>query len=598
MNKYTDKQIDFVMELKAEGLTMNKIKDKFNAKFKKDLNYAQIRKIYRTHCDKYDFEDAVDPVELKTEEAKNRHIELYYNLVKAVGKRPTESALRKVGGNHEFIQKEFGNMIRLGEAAEEVFPDIFENVLDDHLLKKKKLEKIHTKIKGSKKFFITSVVNDKPLFQEALQSVKTWQKDVGGELIFMPCSDPASSGNSTQWVLPTELANEHLVLKDLALNQNLTLSSIKLTAKQINPLSGLDRLVRGKGSMILAAPKQHLKHLPDYSIEGNTLAICTTGAITLPHYNTSRYLSERTGYLAEYDHCLGGIIVELGKDGVFHFRPVQFEPKTGAFIDIDKKYHADGTVTPNRISLVRPGDYHAGETDPVMKRVLKQIAEEHKPQYLIIEDFNNGHSISPWNRRRVLKRSQQSNKGLTSLEGEFEVMAQEAEFIDNLPFDEVIMIRDNHSLFLERYLDYCEFKDDHENIEMALQLALALHRGQNVTQEGMKLMGFDSDKFKYLEKDESFSPNGIENSIHGFKIKGSKTSSPANYDRAYGAINLGHTHTAVMYRNVMSCGTMTYKTSDKIDYIEGASDWTHTMILEHENGSRQLVNIIKGKYRL
>ena len=595
---YTDAQIDFVMNEKANGKTFNEIKDAFNNKFRKDVTYFQIRKIYRNHCDKYDFVDYIDPIEVKIEKAKEKHLKLYYDFVKKNKKRPNEHQLRHKGASQNFIKKHYGNIIRLGEAVEETYPDVFDGVLDDHLLKKKRLEKLHTKIKGSKKFLITSVVNDKPLFQKAFAAMKTWQDYEGGELIFMPCSDPASFGTTTQWHLPTELADEHVVLNDLSLNQNLTLCSIKLTAKQINPLSGLDRLVRKKGSMILAAPKQHLKHLPDYSKEGNTLAICTTGAVTLPDYNTDRYLSERTGYLADYDHCLGAIIVELDRSGIFHFRAVQFEPKTGAFIDLDCKYHANGDVTENQVSLIRCGDYHAGETDPIMKKQLKEIADFYSPEYLIIEDFNNGHSISPWNRRRVVKKSQQAKEGLTSISKEFDVMKSEAEFLDSLNFKEIVFIRDNHSLFLERYLDYCEFKNDYENLEIALQLALALHREEDVTEAGLKLKGFKSKKFRFLEKDESFAPNGIENSIHGFKIKGRKTTSPANYDRAYGAVNLGHTHSALMYRNVMVCGTMTYLTSDKIDYIEGASDWTHTMIFEHENGSRQLVNIIKGKHRL
>lgn len=597
MIKYTESQIDFVMELKGEGKSFNEIKDAFNKKYKAQVNYDMVRKVYRQHCDKYDFTDAVTPITIKQEKARQKIIDLFYQCVKANGKRPVENTLRNKGADHNFLKREFGNMLKLAEAVEEKYPDVFANILDDHLLKKKKLENIGAKVRGSKRFFITSVVNDKPLFKEALKSLKAWQKDVKGELIFMPCSDPASSA-STDWVLPTELSEEYIVLKDLALNKNLTLSSIKLTAKQLNPLVGLDRLVRGKGSMILAAPKQHLKHLPDFSQEGQTLAICTTGAITLPNYDTNRYLSERTGYLAEYDHCLGGIIVELDVGGSFHFRPVQFEPHTGAFIDIDKKYHPNGKVAANRVSLIRCGDYHAGETDPTMKKALKEIAVIHKPEYLIIEDFNNGHSISPWDRRRLIKQSQKNSAGLTSLSEEFDVMTDEAKFLSNLPFDEIIFIRDNHSMFLERYLDYCEFRNDPENLEIALELALGMHRGENVTEYGIRLKGFTSDKFRFLEKDESFAPNGVENSIHGFKLKGCKTTSPASYDRAYGPINLGHTHTAGMYRNVMVCGTMTYKTSDHIDYIEGASDWTHTMIFEHENGSRQLINIINGKHRL
>ena len=86
---------------------------------------------------------------------------------------------------HRGFQNKYnaGSLV-IGEAVEEMYPDVFENVLDDHLLRKKKKEKIHTKIKGCKKFFITSVVNDKPLFNEAFASMQTWKKEENGELIF------------------------------------------------------------------------------------------------------------------------------------------------------------------------------------------------------------------------------------------------------------------------------------------------------------------------------------------------------------------------------------------------------------------------------
>ena len=230
--------------------------------------------------------------------------------------------------------------------------------------------------------------------------------------------------------------------------------------------------------------------------------------------------------------------------------------------------------------------------------MLKDIAYRYKPEYLIIEDFNNGHSISPWDRRSIIRRAQKNDEGLTSLDTEFEVMCKEAAFLASLPFDQIVFCRDNHSLFLERYLEFCEFKDDPENLELALKLALSHFYEKNITESGLKIKGFSSAKFKFLKRDESFAPNGIENSIHGFTLRGRRTSSLAAFDRAYGAISVGHTHTAAIYRNARSCGTMTYKTSDKIKYIEGANDWTYTMIFEHENGSRQSVNIINGKHRL
>ena len=96
--KYTEVQIDFVMNEKANGKTYNQIKDSFNKKFKKDVSYAIIRKIYRHYCDQYEFTEIIDPHEVKTQKAKQKLIDLYYKFVKENHKRPNEFQLRTKGG--------------------------------------------------------------------------------------------------------------------------------------------------------------------------------------------------------------------------------------------------------------------------------------------------------------------------------------------------------------------------------------------------------------------------------------------------------------------------------------------------------------------
>lgn len=599
--KHSEKQVDFVMEKKAEGYTINEIKDAFNSKFKKDLSYDAVRKIYRHHKDKYEFVDAVDPKEKYQEEAKEKAIKAYQNYIKKNNKRPSISQFCRVDRTlSEILLKSiFGNIKKLDGIVQERFPEAFDKVVDEYLFTKKNFKKLEAAVKGTKRFLITTAVTGKPVHKKALTAMKVWENYTNGQILIMPCSDPASIGQGAAWSLAPELAKLQIVFDDLELNENLTLSSIKLTAKQINPLTGLARLTKGLGSVILAAPKQHLLHTPVYDESSYTNAIMTTGAITLPDYNTSKYMSERTGYLAEYDHCLGGIIVELEKDGSFHFRQIQFEPKSGSFIDLDKKFSSNGNVYDNQVSLIRPGDYHSAHIDPTNKKILIDILNKFSPEYVVIEDFNDGFSINPFNNRKNISRAIQFVEKKSNLFKEFELMGDEAEDLANTNVENIIFIRDNHSLFLDRYLEECKFKDDKENLIFALELASGLAKGFNVTQYGIEaLLGITNSKFKFLVKDESFAPNGIENSIHGHIYRGRRSPALATLDIAYGACNAGHDHSAKIYRDIFVCGTLEYKTSDKVEYLEGASNWTTSMIFEHSNGSRQIVNIIKGKYRL
>ena len=137
-----------------------------------------------------------------------------------------------------------------------------------------------------------------------------------------------------------ELINENIVIENTDLNSNIALYSIRLSAKQINPITGLGRIGQRNKSFIFASPKQSLEYVP---VGNNRLphALMSTGAITLPHYDTERYMSKRTAFIAENDHVLGAIIVELDDNDRYHFRQIEFN-KDGSFTDLGTRYYKDG----------------------------------------------------------------------------------------------------------------------------------------------------------------------------------------------------------------------------------------------------------------
>ena len=64
--------------------------------------------------------------------------------------------------------------------------------------------------------------------------------------------------------LSPDLKDFRVIFKDTYLNHNLCLCAIKVSAKQINPLSGLDRLTTSRqSSIIMASPKVFLKYIPN-----------------------------------------------------------------------------------------------------------------------------------------------------------------------------------------------------------------------------------------------------------------------------------------------------------------------------------------------
>ena len=72
----------------------------------------------------------------------------------------------------------------------------------------------------------------------------------------------------------------------------------------------------------------------------------TTGAITLPRYFNisdklhSPYMSERTADIANHDHVMGAIIVEVVDNKRYHFRQIQADAD-GGFVDLAEFYDGD-----------------------------------------------------------------------------------------------------------------------------------------------------------------------------------------------------------------------------------------------------------------
>jgi len=106
-----------------------------------------------------------------------------------------------------------------------------------------------------------------------------------------------------------------------------------------------------------------------------------------------------------------------------------------------------------------------------------------------------------------------------------------------------------------------------------------------------------TDKIKFLQDcDDSFVVNGIENGAHGDKgPNGTRSPGLMGLEKSYGACNTGHTHTAGILRSAFRVGTTSYL---KVSYNKGPSSWTQTHLIQHPNGSRQLINCINGEFRL
>lgn len=595
-------QIDFIMNLKKQGKTYSEIALAFGKKFGIKKTVSAIESTYRRYRHEYDLESLKSTVEVKTEIVKERALDSFIKLVQERKYVPISSEFYQHSSvNRDFISRNFGSFEGLIQAAKEADPKCFENIIDETSFNDDAFKALRKYISEHKRFVITTAVTGCEPHEDALKAVETYCKKNNAALLILPCSDPAKSkDHKSQWSLSHKLPLESIVFKDVSLNDNLILSTIKMSAKQLQPLTGIKRLSHKRGSTIVASPKQFLEFAANAN--NNTdipRALMSTGAITKPDYRTEMYMSERTAYLAEQDHTLGAIIVEVKNGKIFFFRNVEFEAKTGSFCDLDKKYHANGKVEKITAELIQLGDYHVLSTDPAVKQMAKDLCTLLTPDYLTVEDFFDGLTINPHERKNSISQSKKAKDGLDDLMVELEACKSEIDDLCSWPVKNLVMKYGNHEDFLLRYLKDGEFMNQPKNKILGMKLTIAYEELEVLPFEFAmrELLGLGSpDKVKFLTINDSFKVNGIENGAHGHLGKGGRRNpNMAEIEDCYGAVNVGHNHSAAIFRTAYRVGTSTYT---QLSYNDGPSGWTQTHLIQHRNRTRQLIHSINGQWRL
>lgn len=602
MSSISRPQIDFVMNLRKQGKTFSEIALSFGKKFGIRKSTSSMEGIFRRYKEEYDLKSLKSTVEVKAEIMEERILTDFIKLVQERRYVPILSEfLQHSSFSKDSLYKYFGSLDGLVKVAREQDPKVFKNIIDETSFNDEAFKDLRGYISEHRRFFVTSAVTGCDVHADGLKAIQTYCKKNKAALLVLPCSDPArQKEHKNKWNLSQDLPKESIVFKDVSLNDNIVLSTIKMSAKQLQPLTGIKRLSQKKGSTIVASPKQFLEFVANSN--NNTeipRALMSTGAITKANYRTEMYMSERTASLAELDHTLGGIIVEIKNGRIFFSRHVQIDPKTGSFTDIDRKYNSDGTVEKVTADLVQTGDWHVLSTCPETRRIAKEIVETVKPKYLTFEDFFDGITINPHERHNLVSLSKKAKKGLLSLEHELVACKKEIDEVCKWPAESLVFKYGNHEDFLKRWLSDGAFMDEPMNKLIGMKLTIALEELEIMPFEyAMRAMyGLECpDKVKFLAINDSFKVNGIENGAHGHLGKGGRRNpTMGEIEECYGSSNVGHNHSAAIHRLVFRVGT---GTKLQLSYNDGPSAWTQTHLIQHKDKSRQLIHNINGEWRL
>lgn len=599
-NEYNKSQIKFIMNMKKRGKTYGEIAQSFGKKFGVKKTPSAIESTFRRHKNDYDLDGLKTQVEIKAEVMVERMIDEFIQLVDQRNYVPIQAEYcSSTTYQPKQIKRYFKSFEGLERAARKQDPRVFKNIIDETLFNEDTFKALREDISKYKRFVITTAVTGCEPHEEGLAALQNYCEKNDAKLLILPCSDPAHiKEHKYNFSLNHKLPSDSIVFRDVSLNSNVFISTIKLSAKHINPLTGLSRIGQNKGSFIYASPKQALEHVAVSNKKAIPRALMTTGAITKPDYRTEMYMSERTAYIAENDHVLGAVIVEVKDNRVFFYRQIQLDPKTGSFTDINKQYKADGKVVNVRADLAQMPDWHVLETDPVAKRVFKDVVERVEPKFMTLEDFFDGQSVNHHERKKVTTQAKKASKGLLSLDVELKANKKEIDDLCKWPVDTLIFKYGNHEDFLKRWLEDGMYIQEPHNHYVGICLAKAYFEGHNPYEFAMReIYEIENQvKVKFLDINDAFVVNGVENAVHGhLGPNGKRNPGLSGLEKAYGKCNTGHTHSAAILRGCWRVGTASKL---QLSYNDGPSGWTQTMLLQHADGSRQLITNIFGEWCL
>lgn len=497
----------------------------------------------------------------------------------------------------DMLKHHWGSISKIDSQARVKYPKCFLDVYIDDILTEEQLEKLRDTVANNNKFVVTTAVTGCALDLKAYKSIKQYCKINNAALLVLVASDPASNlDRGTLGRIDKRLTKEAIVLEDTDLNSNIFLSTIKLSAKQVDPITGLGRIGQREGSFIYASPKQRMKSSPVSNIKPPHF-LMTTGAITIPDYTSAHYMSNRTAYIAHHDHVMGGLIVEIGDSDEYHFRQFQCD-KQGKFIDLAKQY--DG----KKVKTIRPeafvlGDWHSGSTCPMAKQVWKDISLKLKPKNLFMHDLFDGRSINHHEAHNIDSLAKRAELGYLNLEEELKLVARDLEELITWT-DNVVVVKSNHDEFLKRFLQKGDFSGDPYNYKTFLKLAYQyVDTNSDPLKYGVEELGELDEKvakkIQWLERDEDFIVSGIQLGAHGDKGSNGSRGGLKSMEFAYGNSVSGHSHSPEILRGAWQVGT---SSKLKLSYNVGPSSWLNTSCLVYPNGQRQLINAINGKYTI
>lgn len=438
--------------------------------------------------------------------------------------------------------------------------------------------------KGKRTYFVTSAIAGCSLAKNFFDSVKTFCDDKKARLVVLPCRGALSKDEEYNQDVLDEL--EKYFFTEYTFNSNICAFDIGLSPTTVNPLAGLYRIAE-ETSVIIASPKQSMEVIPVGNVSIPHL-LHSTGSIT-----TGIYGQNKVGLLAGNDHVIGGIILEVEDDRIFHIRQVR-SAEDGSFCDLDKKYSAN-KVQPNNASAVVLGDIHNGFQHPKAMKAWDELIKLVNPKYIALHDLFDSHSISHHLENNITQKSNRQEP-FSTLRMEIDSLWKFiSDFSSEYKKSNILIVASNHNEHLDKYIDNGRFFMDYPNYRTALELAMYRLDGLNILKAFIEKNYGKLKNIFWLKRDEDFKVHGCQLSAHGdYSFNGGK-GSINGLEKVYHNAIVGHSHSPRIQSDLFQVGT---STRFDLPYLTGGSTWLHASAVLHNDGNKQMIIAIDGSWRI
>lgn len=459
------------------------------------------------------------------------------------------------------------------------------------------------RINSADRFVITAALNNTPVDQACWETLKQYAKRNNAELIVIPIryKNPTSRVEGklidmgAWW--PEEVI-PYLTDDRITVHEHFwIMGEVRIQATATKPLTGLGTLTKGaSGAFGHSQLSMEMIPTPQNKLPK---VLYTTGCVSVADYSDSK-----AGVKSLDSHSMGGLILELNGPR-FHVRELITDDQGGCY-DLDRYYHPKGSRKSTGALALITGDEHALFNDPACRvgtyTGKNSITKVCKPKTLVRHDVFDGYSISHHNRKDPAIQIANHKSGFHKVEDELMLTRN---YIDNTTPRGVknLIVSSNHHDHLLQWMKETTPLDEPWNANIWLKLWSAFEESIVMGEGGPEYNNpLETYLLPLLRSETEFLSGRCGRTIadividmHGHRgANGSRGS--INQFTKFGVKSIiGHSHTPGRQKDCVQVGTSSLL---RLSYTNGPSSWAHCHCLIHPNGTRQIIFLIDGVWRL